>query len=222
MPGNYRDKVTIIHCGVDTDVFQSRSQETPHEKGENPFMILCIGTLHEVKGQAYLIEACHKLLERRVDFVCHFVGDGPDRRSLMALAEQAGIAEKIRFHGRLTREEIARLLQDADVLAAPSVPTRDGRREGIPVVLMEAMGSSVPVIASKISGIPELVEDKVTGLLVPPRDATSLTNALECYFADPDLRRRLGQAGREKVVRDFDLNKNAENLAKQFVKDGQG
>jgi colanic acid/amylovoran biosynthesis glycosyltransferase len=220
--GNYRDKVTIIHCGVDTDVFQSRSQETPHEKGENPFMILCIGTLHEVKGQAYLIEACHKLLERRVDFVCHFVGDGPDRRSLMALAEQAGIAEKIRFHGRLTREEIARLLQDADVLAAPSVPTRDGRREGIPVVLMEAMGSSVPVIASNISGIPELVEDKVTGLLVPPRDATSLTNALECYFADPDLRRRLGQAGREKVVRDFDLNKNAENLAKQFVKDGQG
>lgn len=220
--GNYRDKVTVIHCGVDTDVFQSRSQETPHEKGENPFMILCIGTLHEVKGQAYLIEACHKLLERRVDFVCHFVGDGPDRRSLMALAEQAGIAEKIRFHGRLTREEITRLLQDADVLAAPSVPTRDGRREGIPVVLMEAMGSSVPVIASNISGIPELVEDKVTGLLVTPRDATSLTNALECYFADPDLRRRLGQAGREKVVRDFDLSKNAENLAKQFVKDGQG
>ncbi len=220
--GNYQDKVTVIHCGVDTKVFRCRSNETPYEKGESPFMILCIGTLHEVKGQAYLIEACHQLQGRGINFICHFVGDGPDKKSLTALADHAGLTEKIRFHGRLTRDEIARLLQDADVLAAPSVPTRDGRREGIPVVLMEAMGSSVPVIASKISGIPELVEDKVSGLLVTPRDATSLANALECYFAGPDLRRRLGQIGREKVARDFDLKKNAANLAKHFVKEGQG
>ncbi len=122
----------------------------------------------------------------------------------------------------LTRDEIARLLLEADVLAAPSVPTRDGRREGIPVVLMEAMGSGVPVIASNISGIPELVKDNYTGLLVPPRDATSLANALERYFTDPNLRRRFGQAGRERVVGDFDLNKNAAKLAQHFMKDGQG
>src|SRR5262245_11138681 len=211
--GNYQDKVTVIHCGVDTEVFQCRSSETPYEKGENPFMILCIGTLHEVKGQAYLIEACRNLHERGLNFICHFVGDGPDKKSLTTLADQAGLSEKIRFHGRLTREEIARLLQDADVLAAPSVPTSDGRRGGIPVVLMEAMASGVPVIASNISGIPELVKDKVTGLLVPPRDSASLANALECYFVDPNLRRRFGQAGRETIVRDFDLNKNAAKLA---------
>src|SRR5919108_575219 len=75
--GKYRDEVTVIHCGVDTEVFRSRSNKTPHEKGENPFLILCIGTLHEVKGQAYLIEACRKLQESGIDFVCHFVGDGP-------------------------------------------------------------------------------------------------------------------------------------------------
>ena len=219
--GNYGDKVTVIHCGVDTEVFRCRSNETSHEKGENPFMILCIGTLHEVKGQAYLIEACRKLQERAINFVCHFVGDGPDKDSLTTLADQAGLLEKIRFHGRLTRDEIARLLQDADVLAAPSVPTRDGRREGIPVVLMEAMGSGVPVIASNISGIPELVKDKHTGLLVPARDATSLANALECYFTDPNLRRRLGQAGRERVVGDFNLKNSAAKLAQHFMKDGQ-
>jgi colanic acid/amylovoran biosynthesis glycosyltransferase len=185
--GKYAEKVTVIHCGVDTEVFQYRTDKTPYEKGENPFMILCIGTLHEVKGQPYLIEACRMLQERGIDFICHFVGDGPDKEALTTLSNKAGLSDKVRFHGRLTRDEIARLLQDADVLTAPSVPTRDGRREGIPVVLMEAMGSGVPVIASNISGIPELVEDKVTGLLVPPRDATSLAKALERYLADPDL-----------------------------------
>jgi colanic acid/amylovoran biosynthesis glycosyltransferase len=220
--GKYRDKVTVIHCGVDTEVFRSRSGKTPHENGENPFLILCIGTLHEVKGQAYLIEACRKLQESGIEFVCHFVGDGPDRKLLTALADQAGLLEKIRFHGRLTREEIARLLQDADVLAAPSVPTRDGRREGIPVVLMEAMGSAVPVVASNISGIPELVKDGYTGLLVPPRDAISLAKALERYYRDPGLRGRLGHVGRDKVVGDFDLHKNAAKLAQHFTKDGQG
>lgn len=218
---NHLDKVTVIHCGVDTEVFRCRSNETPYEKGENPFTILCIGTLHEVKGQAYLINACHELHDRGINFICHFVGDGPDRKSLTTLADQAGLSEKIRFHGRLTRDEIARLLRDADVLATPSVPTHDGRREGIPVVLMEAMGSSVPVIASNISGIPELVQDQHTGLLVPPRDATSLANALERYFTDSALRRRLGQAARDNVVRDFDLNKNAAMLAQHFIKDGQ-
>lgn len=219
--GSYHEKVNVVHCGVDIEVFQSRSHETPHEKGEGPFMILCVGTLHEVKGQAYLIEACRLLLERGLNFECHFVGDGPDRQSLTKLADQAGLLGKICFHGLLTRDEVARLLLDADVLVAPSVPTSDGRREGIPVVLMEAMGSGVPVIASTLSGIPELVNDQLTGLLVPPRDATSLADALESYLKDPDLRRRFGRAGREKVVGEFDLNKNAARLAQYFLKDRQ-
>ena len=215
--GNHRPKVHVVHCGVDTEVFRARTHETPYDKGENPFMILCVGTLHEVKGQAYLIEACRQLQERRVDFECHFVGDGPDKKALTELVEQTGLSRKIRFHGRLTRGEISRLLRDVDVLVAPSVPTRDGRREGIPVVLMEAMGSGVPVIASNLSGIPELVNHELTGLLVPPRDATSLAHALERYLKNPELRRRLGDAGREKVTGEFDLNQNAARLAQHFL-----
>lgn len=219
--GKYREKVKVVHCGVDTEVFRARSHKTPYEKGENPILILCVGTLHEVKGQPYLIEACRFLQERGHTFECHFVGDGPDRKSLNQLVEQAGLSGKVRFHGRLTRDEIARLLMDADVLTAPSVPTRDGRREGIPVVLMEAMGSGVPVIASNLSGIPELVNDQLTGLLVPPRDARSLADALERCIQDPALCRRLGNAGRAKVVEEFDLNKNAAKLAQYFLKDRQ-
>ena len=219
--GKYREKVKVVHCGVDMEVFRARSHETPYEKGENPFMILCVGTLHEVKGQPYLVEACRFLQERGHNFECHFVGDGPDRKSLDELVEQASLSGRVRFHGRLTRDEIARLLVDADVLAVPSVPTRDGRREGIPVVLMEAMGSGVPVIASNLSGIPELVNDQQTGLLVPPRDARSLADALERYIQDPALRRRFGNAGRAKVIEEFDLHKNAAILAQHFLKDRQ-
>lgn len=214
--GNYRDKITVIHCGVDTEVFRFRSTETPHEKGGNPFMILCVGTLHEVKGQAYLIEACRKLQESGIDFVCHFVGDGPDKPALAELAAQAGILKKMCFHGLQKQERIAQLLQDADVLVAPSVPTSDGRREGIPVVLIEAMSSGVPIVASNISGIPELVLDEGTGLLVPPRDAAALADALERYYRDPSMRRRLGRSGREKVVKEFDLYRNAAKLAQQI------
>jgi glycosyltransferase involved in cell wall biosynthesis len=84
---------------------------------------------------------------------------------------------------------------------------------------MEAMGSAVTVIASNLSGIPELVNDQLTGLLVPPRDATSLAGALERCLTDTELRRRLGHAGREKVVREFDLHQNATRLAQHFVRD---
>jgi colanic acid/amylovoran biosynthesis glycosyltransferase len=120
------------------------------------------------------------------------------------------------FHGLQKRERIAQLLQDADVLVAPSVPTSDGRREGIPVVLIEAMSSGVPIVASNISGIPELVLNEATGLLVPPRDAAALANALERYYRDPLLRRRLGRLGREEVVKEFDLYRNAAKLAQQI------
>lgn len=214
--GEDGDKVLVVHCGVDTTVFQPRTEPTSYERGESPFTILCIGTLHEVKGQTYLIDACRLLHGRGIDFVCRFVADGPDLAKLTEQAAQAGIADRVHFHGRVTREEIAALLRDADVMAAPSVPTSDGRREGIPVVLMEAMGSGVPVVASDLSGIPELAVNEQCGLLVPPRDAEGLANALERLYRDPALRRQFSTAGREKVLNEFDLTLNAARLAQLF------
>jgi glycosyltransferase involved in cell wall biosynthesis len=119
----------------------------------------------------------------------------------------------ITFAGRLTSDAVAAALGEADVLAAPSVPTRGGKREGIPVVLMEAMATGLPVVASRLSGIPELVTDGVDGLLVAPGDAGALADALARLAADPAMRARLGAAGRERVVRDFDVDRNAASLA---------
>lgn len=209
-------KVVVIHCGVDVRVFRPDSARAAGENRERPFTVLCVGTLHEVKGQSYLIEACRHLAAQGLAFACHFVGDGPDRRELAQQVARAGIGDRVHFRGRLTQEEVREALAGADVLTAPSVPTRSGRREGIPVALMEAMASGVPVVASRISGIPELVEDGESGLLVEPRDVEGLARALEQLLRDEGLRRRLGAAGRVKVEREFDLRKSAATLIRHF------
>lgn len=208
----YRNRINVTRCGVDTQFFQP----TLSRKRSSRLNIICVGTLYEVKGQIHVIEACALLRQRGVDFCCHLVGDGPLREQLQDRARRLEVDESVCFHGKLVRSELVDLLREMDVLCAPSVPARDGRREGIPVALMEAMASGLPVVASEISGIPELVQHYQTGLLVPPRDAKSLADALQHLHDHEALRRRLSRAGRETIVREYDLDKNVESLVTQF------
>jgi glycosyltransferase involved in cell wall biosynthesis/thymidylate kinase len=216
--GQYLDKLKVIHCGVDTQqAFKPRSWDEDIEN-RNAISIICIGTLHEVKGQTYLITSCKILKEAGYNVVCHFVGDGPDRPSLVKQAAQDGL-DSIIFHGVLTRPEIIQMLQEMDIAVTPSVPASDGRREGIPIVVMEAMASGLPVVASNISGIPELVEDNRNGFLVPPCDVGALVAAIERLIQEPGLRRQFGMAGREKIEKEFSLQINAAKLAQYFHSD---
>jgi len=212
--GRWSGKLHVIHCGVDTEVFRPLDGEP---EGDHPLRIICIGTLHEVKGQRYLIDACRLLAEEKVEFECRLIGDGEDRASLGRQIRDAQLGGSVFLEGNLTRGEIAVRLRSADVLVAPSVPTRSGKREGIPVVLMEAMSAGLPVIASRISGIPELVDDGRSGLLAPPRDARALAAALRRLHDEPRIRQRLGSTGRAKVRRDFDIHRNAALLRQRFL-----
>ena len=211
-----RGKVRVVHCGVDTQLFQAAPSPGTVGQPPVPFSIFCVGTLHEVKGQTYLLQACQQLVDHGIDVVVNLIGDGPDRQALLRQAMAAKIADRVTFHGGKTHREVAELLRGAHVVVAPSVPTKDGRREGIPVALMEAMSCGVPVVASRLSGIPELVEDGRTGLLVPPRDVQAIAGALRWLHADGALRCRLGEAARKKILQDFDLSKNAATLAALF------
>ena len=206
------EKAVVIHCGVDTDFFRPR-ESAP---AQPPFSLVCVGTLHEVKGQGVLVEACRLLVREGVDLTCTLVGDGRDRAELARAVAEAGLQERVRLAGTLARADVAALLRSAHAVVAPSVPTAEGKREGIPVVLMEAMASGVPVVASGISGIPELVDDGVSGLLVPPRDPPSLARALRRLHDDPELRERLARAGREKVEREFDVQASAAELVRRI------
>jgi glycosyltransferase involved in cell wall biosynthesis len=204
--GRFADRVHVLHCGVDTTVF------SPGTEADGGFEVLCVGTLHEVKGQRHLVDAVGHLRRRGVDVGVLFVGDGPDRPMLEKRAADEGVADLVRFAGLLPRGEVAARLSRTSAVVAPSVPTREGKREGIPVVLMEAMAAGRPVVSSRLSGIPELVEDGVSGLLTAPGDALAIADALERLASDPSLRRRLGDAARAKVQAEFDVRRSAARL----------
>lgn len=207
----FAEKVKVIHCGID-----------PHCYVQNPsadktLEIACIGTLHEVKGQRFLLDACKGLSARGLQWRCHLIGDGPDRAALEGHAEKLGISDRVIFHGSCERQRVRALLATMNVCVAPSVPTSDGRREGIPVVLMEASACSLPLVASRLSGIPELVRDDETGLLVEPADADALESALARIATEPALRARLGAAARERLELEFNLERNVEMLRDQMI-----
>lgn len=217
--GQHAEKMRVIRCGVDLSRFTPNGWRTAIQ----PMRILCVGTLHEVKGQQVLIEACSLLKQRAarsirpVPFTCHFVGDGPDMAMLTQKVAEAGLNEQVFFHGRLDQSEVVEQLHRADVLVTPSVPSADGRREGLPVVIVEAMACGLPVISSRLSGIPEIVLDGVNGFLTEPGDAAAIARAVETLANDPDLRRRFGEAGRCKVEAEFDEDMSAKQLKDLFA-----
>jgi glycosyltransferase involved in cell wall biosynthesis len=145
-----------------------------------------------------------------------FVGDGPDRGMLEQLVRETGVDGAVEFLGSCTQPEVADALAAADVLAAPSVATADGRREGIPVALMEGMACGLPVVASALSGIPELVVDGINGLLVEPGNVEALAAALASLSRDPSLRARLGATARRTVAAEFDIERSGAMLAELF------
>jgi glycosyltransferase involved in cell wall biosynthesis len=216
-----RERLRIIHCGVDVDTFRP-FDEAPGARGAAPFTITTIGTLHEVKGQVHLVETCRRLVEQGLDVTCQLIGDGPDRPMLADRIRAAGLGDRVELVGALPADEIAARLRATDVVVVPSVLSRDGRREGIPVVLMEAMASGVAVVASRLSGIPELVEHEVSGLLVEPGDAAGLAAAIARLHDDPALRQRLGRRGREVVLESFDIRATASRLAAAIEAAGGG
>ena len=207
-------KIRVIHCGVDVEAFAARPARRP---AAGPLRIVCVGSFEEVKGHCHLIDACALLRDRGVDFVCDLAGEGPLRREMEARIARLGLGDRVRVLGGRPRPEVIRLFGEADVAVLASQPTREGKREGIPVVLMEAMASGLPVVSTELSGIPELVRDGETGLLVPPADAGALADALHRLAGDAGLRRRMGDAGRERVTRDFNLRTSAAALFELFA-----
>lgn len=205
------DKVEVIHCGVDVQQFERARPEA------GPLQIICVGTLHEVKGQRYLLQACALLRDRGVAFTCNLIGDGPDRADLERHAAELGIAEHVIFHGACQREKVRALLAQMHIAVAPSVPTADGRREGIPVALMEAAACGLPLVASRLSGIPELVRDGETGYLAEPRDTHGLANAIDRVASEPSVGRRLGEAARQLLESDFSLPINMARLQRLML-----
>ena len=208
-----RDKIRVIHCGVDPGAMKARrSVETAR-----PLEIVCIASLQESKGHRYLIEACSRLAERGVAFRCRLIGDGPLRQEITSHIATLRLQKAVTVLGGLPRADVLNVIASSDVAVLTCVQISSGRRDGIPVALMEAMSAGLPVVASGISGIPELVVDGVTGLLVPPANVEAITQALERLARDRTFRARVGAAAQEKVRREFNQQTSARELVALFA-----
>ncbi|MDX1622828.1 MAG: glycosyltransferase [Gemmatimonadota bacterium] len=204
-------KTTVVHMGVDPEALASRTGGGSAAPSAKP-VVLCVAALKRYKGIPVLVEACAELRGRGVPFTCRIVGDGPLRAEIEERIAELGLDGDVQLLGARTEEEVAGLIGAADVCALPSTVAPDGQMDGIPIFLMEAMAARRPVVASDLSGIPELVEDGETGLLVPPENPTALANAVERLLSDPALRRRIGTVARKRVERDFRLEECAAGL----------
>jgi len=198
----------VVHHGIDLDRFSAAPIGT---SADAVLRILCVASLQEYKGHRYLLEALRRLLTDGVSAELTLVGDGEERRAIESAIERLRIQESVRLAGRLTEDQVRAAYRAHDVVALASIEIGTGKRDGIPNVLVEAMATARPVVASDLPAVRELVVDGETGLLVPPRDAAALATAL-ARMRDAELRREWGRAGRMVVERSFDARRNVRRL----------
>jgi glycosyltransferase involved in cell wall biosynthesis len=209
-----RDReIHVIHSSVDL----ARIAPATDAEKDGRFRILFVGALEAKKGVEHLLTALALAAPRLGDWECALAGDGPLRASLERQAEEFGVADRIRFHGALDFDAVAAAYARASVCVAPSIVGPGGRQEGIPNVLIEALAFARPAISTTISGIPELIESGVDGILVPPEDPERLAGAILSVRADPAWAESLGQSGRRVVEERFDLAVNAARQMALFM-----
>jgi glycosyltransferase involved in cell wall biosynthesis len=202
------DKFQVLHCGADVERLQKVVRRP------DPGLIGCVSRLSAQKGFKHLVEACDVLRKRGVSFRCILAGEGPEQQSLADQARALGLAGIVELPGRVP--DVGDFLSRLSVLVLPCVQADDGSMDGLPTVLIEAMAARIPVISAAVSGIPELVRDGETGLLVPQQDPAALADAIERLLKDPALAARLAENGHRLACDRYDLEKSARRVAGLF------
>lgn len=207
------DKIHVVHLGVD---ISSLSTISDSKKNKNKKFILCIASgFVEKKGVPYLIEACRLLKTRDIDFRCLIIGSDPSGETLQRMRNvvtKINLEDSVELPGLMTSDEVLRTLFSSDLFVLPSVEAINGDRDGIPVSLMEAMGMGIPSISTSISGIPELIENNLNGLLVPPGNSEALADAMEKILLDPSLADKLAENARRTISKGFSLQRYVDQL----------
>jgi glycosyltransferase involved in cell wall biosynthesis len=195
LPAGSRGHLHTVRCGIDTTTFRPPPGGA---RGAGVPEVLCVGALAPRKGHDVLLDAIGRLRADGVAVRLTVVGDGSERGALERRAAALGIAGDVEFTGAVGSDRVPGLYARADVFCLPSFS------EGVPTVLMEAMATELPVVATDINGVAELVEHEVSGLLVRPARPDLLAGALARLLADAELRQRLGREGRLQVEREYE------------------
>jgi colanic acid/amylovoran biosynthesis glycosyltransferase len=201
------DKIETVRLGIDPSLFVPRSAPAGRR---DSFNVTSVGNLTHAKGHRILIEAVTQLVGKGRRVHLRLVGEGPDRSTLESRISDCGLFDTVSLEGTLNQDQLRALYRESDAFALASLA------EGVPVVLMEAMAMEIPCVATRITGIPELIENEINGLLVEPSNAGQLAAAIAELMDNPDLYRRIATAGRRKIIEEYNLSKNVALLAKLF------
>jgi glycosyltransferase involved in cell wall biosynthesis len=199
--------VHVVHHGTDLERF------SPARRRPEPGLIVSVGRLVPKKGFSVLVDAMGNAAGGGLDFRCEVYGGGPMRAELEARVHRLGLEKRLSFHGARPLDDIVAAYTRAMVFVLAPAVLDNGDRDGIPNVLVEAMAAGVPVVSTRVSGIPELIDDGENGLLVEPSDANALAAAIRRVLENPRLAARLASAGRRKVEREFDVVANSRRIA---------
>ncbi|MCG8591472.1 MAG: glycosyltransferase family 4 protein [Proteobacteria bacterium] len=218
VPGD-DDRYPVIRCGVDPGAWSPRGVEP--EAGR-PFSVLAVARLIPKKGIDTLIRALARTLENdELDWRLVIAGDGYERAALEALVEALGVRRRVRFEGSVPNARVRELMAEADLLGLPCRTDALGDRDGVPVVLMEAMAAGLPVVVGDLPAVRELVEDGETGRVVAPDDVPALARVLVQLCENPAEARRLAAAGRRRVEDEFSAAPNIDRLAVALQRAGR-
>lgn len=207
-------KIRLIRCGIPLAEFPF---DGPPPDSDEPAHVVSVGRLVDYKGFDDLIRACWLLRDGGAPLRLTIVGDGPERGNLELLVGTLNAEGMVTFAGSRRQEEVRGILRNADLFALACVKGKDGQQDGIPIVLMEAMALGVPVVSTKLSGIPELVKDGVTGLLAPPGDPEHLATAMGRLLEDDALAQTLTRGARSWVEAEFNLDRWVAQLSKALA-----
>ena len=201
-------RLEVVPLGIDLQTYRP----APFRESPEPFELSCVGRLAAVKGHGVLLAAVAVLLQQGRRVRLRLIGDGPEREAIEARIRELRLEEAVILEGWKNQAEVRKLYERADAFVLASFA------EGVPVVLMEAMAMQIACIASRITGIPELIRDGVEGLLVTPSDEEELAAAIARLMDDPALRRRLGEAARRRIEEKYNLPRNLEQLSRVFAR----
>lgn len=204
-------KIILVNNGLDLESFPYNKPE--RRRNNN---IVAVGRLVEKKGFDVLINASELLKSRGTQFYCRIIGTGPLESTLHRQIEQLGLQTSVELTGALPRKEMVRYMQDSTVFVGPSVVGHDGDRDGLPTTLIEAMALGTPCVSTDVAGIPEVIHDGQTGMMVPQHDAVALANAIEQLLLSPKLGTLISRKARTLVESKFDVHKNMKVLRDVF------
>jgi colanic acid/amylovoran biosynthesis glycosyltransferase len=211
--GCNNQKIRVHHMGIKCETFKFRLRKPDERK----IRILSVARLVEKKGIKYGIKAVSILLKKNYNIKYQIIGDGPLKGELQTLIEKLDLRDRVELLGLKHRKEVINILEETDILLAPSITTSDGDMEGIPIVLMEAMAVGIPVISTIHSGIPELIQDGQTGFLVPEKNIKMLSEKIETLIRQPDIWLPLTSNARKYVETNFNVEKQNNKLLQYYT-----